>query len=133
MRFSKSLRTGKIHASHQLAVPGNGRKALGARRSGIPKKIRRDVFRLREIPSRNGVRDDKGGGNDKIAAFLKAAPSKKLLFIPKLVGGTFNFALADNFINTLAEKRFCVNIEKFTFMRNIKCEALDIKADTHDR
>ena len=57
---------------------------------------------------------------------------QKLLFIPKLVGGTFNFALADNFINTLAEKRFCVNIEKFTFLCNIKSETLDVESDTDD-
>lgn len=54
--FQESLRTGKIYAGAQLAVSSDGRKALGARRSGIPEKVRRDVF--------------------LVAAFLKAAHSK---------------------------------------------------------
>ena len=35
---------GSDFAGHQLAVPGDGRKALGTRRFGIPEKIRGDVF-----------------------------------------------------------------------------------------
>lgn len=56
--FQESLRAGKIYAGAQLAIPGDGRKALGARRSGIPEKIRCDVF--------------------LVAAFPKTAHSKKI-------------------------------------------------------
>ena len=42
--FCATLQSGKIYAGAQLAVPSNGRKALGARRSGIPEKVRRDIF-----------------------------------------------------------------------------------------
>ena len=56
--FQESLRAGKIYAGAQLAIPGDGRKALGARRSGISEKVRRDVF--------------------LVAALLKVALSRKI-------------------------------------------------------
>ena len=42
--FYATLQSGKIYAGAQLAVPSDGRKALDARRSGIPEKVRRDIF-----------------------------------------------------------------------------------------
>ncbi len=42
--FHAALQSGKIYAGHQLAVPIDGRKTLGARRFGIPEKICGDIF-----------------------------------------------------------------------------------------
>lgn len=57
---------------------------------------------------------------------------KNLLFVAELIGSTFYFALADNFINTFAEKCFCVDIVKFTFLRNVEHEAFDVQPNAHD-